>query len=237
MADRSCPHRNNDVAIVCQRANRRGHLVDVLDEYRLDASGDAHSASQRAAVSGQERRLAGGIDVGEHQCIDSRKYANEVLEQVTCSRVAMRLERQDHAAPRKTFACRCQRRRHLDRMMTVVVDQRERAAVLERHVTVALKAAVNPFEFGERLHDRGVGNADFASDRNRGERVLHVVNARCGELDRQIRHAYRGRGETHASLYIDDANGAKLCVFGETVGHHRLRDLRQHRADMRIVYA
>ena len=41
--------------------------------------------------------------------------------------------------------------------MPVVVDQRERAALGERHVAVALEATADPLELGERPRDRGVG--------------------------------------------------------------------------------
>ena len=47
-------------------ADRRRQLGDRFDEHRLDLAGDAHRARERAAVGGDDRRLAGRIDVGQH---------------------------------------------------------------------------------------------------------------------------------------------------------------------------
>ena len=45
-----------------------GICADVVDEDRIDLAGDAQRARQRAAVGGDDRRLAGGVDLGQqHQ--------------------------------------------------------------------------------------------------------------------------------------------------------------------------
>ena len=98
----------------------------------------------------------------------------------------MRLEREHEPAAGKAAARGGDRRRHLDRVVAVVVDQRERAAVRQRDVAVALEAAADAVELRERLRDRRVGDADLAADRDRRERVVHVVHARQVELDRQV---------------------------------------------------
>src|SRR5260370_16773035 len=59
----------------------------------------------------------------------------------------------------------------------VVGDQRVGAAADHRHLAVALEAAPDPREFGERLGDRLVGRAHFAPHRDRRERIEHVVLA------------------------------------------------------------
>ena len=41
------------------------HVGDVVDEHRLDLAGHAQRARQRAAVGGDDRRLAGRIDLGQ----------------------------------------------------------------------------------------------------------------------------------------------------------------------------
>ena len=99
--DGPCTHRDDDVAIPRDIANGRRDVADGLDEHRLDAPGDANRARQCAAVGGDDRRFAGGVDVGEHQRIRRRQDADEILEQVARARVAMRLERQHDAPPGK----------------------------------------------------------------------------------------------------------------------------------------
>ena len=149
----------------------------------------------------------------------------------------MRLKRKHDAASRKAFAHRGERRRHFGGMMTVVIDQREDSTAFDRHVAVSLKAPIDAFEFGERPGDCILGHAHFAADRDRGQRVLHVVGAGRRQIDRQIRRARGPGGEAHSSGCIDDIDGAKLRVLGKTVGYDRLRDLRQNGADIRIVDA
>ena len=106
-----------------------GHRADLVDEDRIDLAGDAQRARQRAAVGGDDRRLAGGIDLGEQHRVGAADDLDEVLEAVARARVAMRLER-EHDAPAGEGAARGgERRRHLDRVVAVVVDQREAAAV------------------------------------------------------------------------------------------------------------
>ena len=45
--------------------DRLRHRADLVDEHRLDLAGDAQRARERTAVGGDDRRLAGGIDLGE----------------------------------------------------------------------------------------------------------------------------------------------------------------------------
>ena len=66
LPDRARAHRDHDVAVARERANRRRQLRDVLDEHRLDLAGDADRAGERAPVGGDDRRFARRIDVGEH---------------------------------------------------------------------------------------------------------------------------------------------------------------------------
>ena len=58
-------------------------------------------ARERAAVGGDDRRLARGIDVGQHQRVDGRQHLHEILEQIARARVAVRLEREHEAPPGK----------------------------------------------------------------------------------------------------------------------------------------
>ena len=112
------------------------------------------------------------------QRVGRRQHLDEVLEQVARARVAMRLEREHEPAPGKAAAHGRDRRRHLGRVMAVVVDQRVGAAAFHGNLAVALEAAAHAAELGERLGDGGIADASLAADRDRGERVLHVVHAR-----------------------------------------------------------
>ena len=57
--------------------------------------------AQRASVGRDDRRFARGIDVGQHQHVRCRQHLHEVLEQVACARVAVRLECQHEPASGK----------------------------------------------------------------------------------------------------------------------------------------
>ena len=127
------------------------HRADVVDEHRVDLAGDAQRARQRAAVGGDDRRLAGGIDLGQQHRVGAADHLDEVLEAVARARVAVRLEREHEAPAREGAARGRERRRHLDRVMAVVVDQREAAAaVAGRLLAVALEAAADAVELGQR---------------------------------------------------------------------------------------
>ena len=62
----------------------------------------------------------------------------------------MRLEGEHEAAAREGAARRGERRRHLDRVVAVVVDQREAAAAVRSGMlAVALEAAADAVELGQ----------------------------------------------------------------------------------------
>src|SRR3954452_6941765 len=91
----------------------------------------------------------------------------------------MRLKERDDAPFRIAAARRVERRFDLGRMMRVVVDD-ERAVVIAED----LKAAIDAEEFGN-AGGGGVGaDAELARDRDRGERVAHVVLAGYEEFEK-----------------------------------------------------
>jgi hypothetical protein len=82
-------------------------------------------ARQMARPSaGGNRHLAGRVHLGDQQRIARRQHGGEVVEQVTRTRVAMRLEREHHAAPRVALADRVEGGGDFGRMVPVVVDDR-----------------------------------------------------------------------------------------------------------------
>ena len=76
------------------------------DTVDLDETARADCTAQRLAVGAGNRRLAGGVDLGHDQRVRGREHLREVVEQVACSRVTMRLEHQHDAA---TLICLSQR--------------------------------------------------------------------------------------------------------------------------------
>ena len=101
-----------------------GQAVDLVDEDRIDLAGQAQRARQRAAVGGNDRRLAGRVDLGQQHRVGAAQDLDEVLEAVAGAGVAVRLEGQHQALAREGAARRGDHRRHLDRVVAVVVDQR-----------------------------------------------------------------------------------------------------------------
>ena len=237
LPDRARAHRHDDIAVARERADRGRQLRDGFDEHRLDLARDPDGTCERAAVRGDDRRFACRIDFGEHQRIGRRQHADEVLEQVASARVAMRLEREHEPPAGKAAAHGRDRRRHLGRVVAVVVDQRAGAAAFRGEVAVALEAAADAVELGERLRDGGRGHARLAADRDRGERVLHVVQAGQVELDGQVGRTFGLRDEAHATAVIRDVGRTDARVGGHPVGHDRLGDRRQDLAHVRIVDA
>ena len=81
-------------------------------------------------------------------------HLDEILEAVARAGVAVRLEGQHQAAAGEGAARGGQRGRHLDRVVAVVLDQRELAAAVRRrhrHVAIALEAPAHALELGQRL--------------------------------------------------------------------------------------
>jgi hypothetical protein len=103
--------------------NRLRQVANGLDEDRFDLAGDTQGARQRATVGSDDRLFAGGIDFAQHQRVDAAQYLDEILEAVARAGVAMRLKSQQQATTGESTARGGERRPHLDRVMTVVVDQ------------------------------------------------------------------------------------------------------------------
>ena len=115
-------------------------------------------------------------------------------------REAVRLERQHQTPPRKRATRRRDRRRHFHRVMTVIVNQRVRAGCFafrhDRHFAVTLEAAAHAVEIRECSLDIGIFHFKFSRNRDRGQRVLHVV------LARQIQHDVERRAQRSGDLFV-----------------------------------
>ena len=71
--------------------------------------------------------------------------------------VEKRLKGEHEALARERTTRRREGRGHLDRVMAVVVNDTEAAAVFRRHIPVGLKAAAHALELGQRLDNRRCG--------------------------------------------------------------------------------
>ena len=153
----------------------------------------------------------------------------------------MRLEGEHEAPAREGAARGRERRRHLDRVVAVVVDQREAAgAVRAGMLAVALEAAADAVELGQALDHRRVGQLELGGDGDRRQRVQHVVHAGQVQRDREVGHAHAVaalHGEAHRAGVGDDVDGAHMRVGAEAVGDERARDHRQDRAHVGVVDA
>ena len=116
-------------------------------------------------------------------------------------------------------------------MVAVIVDQRERAAAaLTRDhglLAVALEPAIDAVEFGEALDHRRVGQLELGGDRDRGQRVQHVVVAGQVQRDAQVGHLHAVAAlhrELHGAGVGGDIDRAHHRVGAEAVGHDRARD-------------
>ena len=118
---------------------QRRHMAMAVAEQPVD---------QRVAVDALDRRLAGGIDIGDDHHVGVVEAGAEFLEQMGQARVAVRLHDGDDLA-RGGGARGAQHGGDLDRMMAVIVDDGD-AVDLAGLGEAPLDAA----EAGQRLADR-----------------------------------------------------------------------------------
>ncbi len=97
----------------------------------------------------------------------------------------MRLESQHQAAAGEGTAGSGQRGGHFDRVMAVVVDQREAATGRQGDFAITLEAAADTLELGQGLDDGFVGHPHLGGHGDGGQGVEHVVHARRVEHDGQ----------------------------------------------------
>ncbi len=125
-ADRSGAERDDEIARLRESRDRRRHVLEPRDHVEHRSRACRTAAASASIVTPGNRRLAGRIDVGEHDDVGQRERGAEVVEQIARARVPVRLEHGDE--PRRApVARRAQHRRNLRRMMAVVVDDRHAA--------------------------------------------------------------------------------------------------------------
>ncbi len=215
------------------------HGRDILDEHRLHLAGNAQGAGQRTAVGGNDGRFPGGVDVGQAQRIDGAQHLDEILEAIARPRVAVRLESQHQTAPREGAAGGGHGGGHFDRVVAIIIDQRETATSRQCHFAIALEAAVDTLEFGQRLDDGLVGDLHFGGDGDGSQSIEHVMHARGVEYDGQAgRRAIDAHAvEAHLAVGRNNILGVEVVVLRQAVGDDLLRHARQDVADIGVIAA
>jgi len=79
-ADVAGAEQQQQIAIAQQRRQRMAQFARVIDQNRIDLAARTHGARERAAVRVRDRRLAGRIDLGQHQHIRFGEHVGEVVE-------------------------------------------------------------------------------------------------------------------------------------------------------------
>ena len=143
----------------------------------LDPASGMDGSCQRPAIGRDDRRLASGVHLHQHERIRSAQHLHEVFEAVARSRIAVRLKCEQHAAPRKCAPRRGKRRRHFRGMVPIVIDEPASSAAWKRHLAVLLKAPSHPFETCEGRCDFFRRDPDFQAHCDCSQCVLHVVHA------------------------------------------------------------
>src|SRR6187455_1025573 len=158
-ADGTRAHGHKHIARTEYGTQRLVQSFDLFHEHWLDLAARADGAAYGAPVGGGNRRLAGRVHLGDQQRIARRQHSGEVVEQVARTRVAMRLEREHHAAPRVALTDRVEGGGDFGRMVPVVVDDGDGLTTLfsaqgrEFDVGDVREPAVDTLEAGESALD------------------------------------------------------------------------------------
>src|SRR5438552_284293 len=141
-------------------------IVDVLVA-RL-----ANGAHQRFTTDARDGRLAGRIDIDQHQNIRLIERTGEFAPKVLSARVAMRLKEHQQAIE-FAAASGFERGANLNRVMTVVIHH---GNVI--HYALDVKAATHAGKFEQAFTDQISRNIQVKRDCRRRCRVADIVNAR-----------------------------------------------------------
>lgn len=157
------------------RTGDLGHLacqiVGLVEWDDVPMTMTAQPIDQRIPVDTLDRTFAGRIDVGDDHGVGVAETGAEFLEQIADPRVAMGLHHGDQpAAP--DLSCRTQDRRDLDRVVAIVIDDRDAT-----HDSGLGEAPAHATELRQRLYGNGVCDPHLVGDGIDRQGVLHVVQA------------------------------------------------------------
>ena len=141
----------------------------------------------------------------------------------------MRLERQHQAAARECTTGCGQRGRHLDRVVTVIVDDGEAALAIGRgHIAITLKASAHALELGQCALHSGIIHTQLYSHRNGRQSVQHVVNTWQIQHDGHVGQCHPIaplHREMHLPVLSLHVHRTHLGAFVQTIGGHRAGDV------------
>ena len=128
-----------------------------------------------AAHSG-DRRLTGGIDIGDENLVGVIETAAEIVEQVGKAAVAVRLHDGDQLVGAAQHAACLQGGADFHRVMPVIVDHGHAAAD-----SLGLEAPADPAEAVKGRRDAVGKDTHLQRHRDRGEAVLDIMLAKHRE--------------------------------------------------------
>ena len=152
-------------------ADRFGHLVEPPNEMDGTGSDLPHRLRQGLDRDAIDRRLAGRVDIGQHDLVCASERLPELAQQVPCPGETVGLKDDDHAP---IDAC-ARGRDHggdLGRVMTVVVDDQH-----ARGFAAPFETALGAAERFERRGDPVERHVRLQTDRHGGQRIEQVVPA------------------------------------------------------------
>src|ERR1035437_5285351 len=144
----------------------------------------------------------------------------------------MRLEERDDAAVRVRLAGGRERRRDFGRVVRVVIDDDDAGAL-----PLLLEAPDDAFEFLERARRDPERNRELARDRERSERVFHVVEARHPERDGPQELAAGRRNEARAGSLEHEVAHRDVGLGREPECDDPARHERAYLLHVRVVQA
>ena len=125
---RAGAHAHDHITIPCVVENGLRHGLNGVDKHRLQLAGHAQGTGQIAAGRRHNRRFTGGVNLTQKHGIGQADDFDEIFNAVAGAAVAVRLKGQNQATPGKCTTRCCQGRRHLDRVMAVIIDHGAAAA-------------------------------------------------------------------------------------------------------------
>src|SRR5713101_3390054 len=192
----------------------------------------ANGGGQGFAGYAGDSRLAGGVNVGEHQHVGLIKGAAEFVPQMLRARVTVRLEEQPQAielANTRGF----ERGADFGGVMAVIVDH---GNVVDRAFNV--EAPADSREFAEAIADQLRGHVEVEGDSRCGRGVAHIVDARrMKELENAEVVAFVGQAKFAAQAFELDVADDEIGLAGSAVGNNRALYARDHGLHVRLVQA
>src|SRR5262245_13054521 len=231
LPDASRAERQDEIAGARDPLEDGGDLLHVRLTVDASVTAARDPLGERPAVDTGDRRLARGVDVRHDDGVRVPEGAVELGREGVRARVAVRLE-DDDEAPSQPLARGPEGRLDLRRVMAVVVDHEDAAAL-----AADLEASVDACEPGERPRDPRERDVELAAHRDRRQAVEHVVAPRNAQLDAAERLAGAPRRVAPCETVQLHLRRAELRVAAEPVRDVPPLEAWQDRAHARIVRA